>query len=243
MDYDEFRELGFTDREIRVYLALIEIGTSTVGPISKKTRLQPAKVYETIERLKDKGLVSYIVISKTKHFKAADPGEILNLLDERKQKFKRIVEELRAKQKFAESKQTAIVHEGYKSFAALLNRIADMLDKGDYYYAFAFKQEYNDPVFSNLFRVFHEKLVAKGVDDRLIGHKQFRKPILKTFERNRQLKIRFTTSLWPTVIIMFRDRVVHLTWGERPTAVEVISEQIHKQYREFFLEVWKTAKA
>ena len=62
MDSELFKEIGFTEREIKVYFALIELGTSTVGPISKKTKLQPAKVYETIDKLKEKGLVSYIVV-------------------------------------------------------------------------------------------------------------------------------------------------------------------------------------
>jgi sugar-specific transcriptional regulator TrmB len=242
MEPDLFKEIGFTEREVKVYLALIELGTSTVGPISKKTKLQPSKVYETIERLKEKGLVSFIVISKTKHFQASDPKEILNLLDEKKRRFTSIVAELRKKQRFVGSKQIAVVHEGYKGFQAVLNRIADTLKKGDYYYAFAFKGEYTNPVFSNLFRTFHEKLVAKGVDDRLIGHVKFKKPILKTFEGNKGFKIRFTGELWPTVVIMFKDEVVHLLWGERPTAIEITSEQIHAHYRDFFLQIWKSAK-
>lgn len=242
MEYDEFKEIGFTDREIRVYLALIELGTSTVGPLSKKTRLQPSKIYETIEKLKDRGLVSYIIVSKTKHFRASDPKEILTLLEEKKQRFKHIVEELEEKQKFSGKKQTAIVHEGYKSFKALLNRIADTLDKKDYYYAFAFKQEYNDPVFSNLFKNFHFKLTENGVDDRIIGHISFKNPIKETFKTNKKIKIHFTENLWPTVVVMFRDRTIHYLWGERPTAIEIISETINKENKDFFLEIWKKSK-
>ena len=38
------RELGFTDGEIKVYFALFELGETTVGPISKKSRVTHAKV-------------------------------------------------------------------------------------------------------------------------------------------------------------------------------------------------------
>ncbi len=241
MDYDTFKELGFTDREIKVYLALIELGTSTVGPISKKTKLAPSKVYETIEKLKEKGLVSFIVISKTKHFQASDPNEIINLIEEKKRRFKSIVEELRTKQKFAESKQVAIVHEGYKSVHAMFNWIADILQKGDYYYAFAFKEEYYNPATSSLLRNFHIKLEEKKVDDRLIGHVSVKKAIKETFKDNKNFKIRFVKQFWPSVILIYKDRTVHAIWGERPTAIEIISEQINQQHKEFFLEVWKTA--
>jgi HTH-type transcriptional regulator, sugar sensing transcriptional regulator len=97
-----FKELGFTEREIKVYLALIELGSSTIGPICSKTKLQASKVYETLDKLQEKGLVSFTIVSKTKHFQSSDPTEILNMLDERKRQFKEVIVELKEKQKFAE---------------------------------------------------------------------------------------------------------------------------------------------
>ena len=242
MQYNILKELGFTEREIKVYLALIELGSSTVGPISKKTKLQASKVYETIEKLKDKGLVSFIVVSKTKHFRASDPKEILNMIEEKKRKFKTIVGELQEKQKYAGKQQIAIVHEGYKSFNALFNWIADLLDKNDYYYAFAFKEEYHNPATALLLRRFHAKLAEKKVDDRLIGHVSEKKQIKKTFADNKNFKIRFTKNLWPDVVIVFKDRTVHLLWKDKPTAIEIISEHVHEHFRDFFLEIWKNSK-
>jgi len=242
MDYKLFKEIGFTEREIKVYFALIELGTSTVGPISKKTKLQPAKVYETIEKLKEKGLVSHITISKTKHFQAANPKEILEMLDEKKRQFKEVITELEKKQKYAEVKQIAIVHEGFKSFKALFNRIADSLEKEDYYWAFAFKEEYHNPATALFLRKFHAKLAEKKIDDRLLGHTSVRKAIKKTFTGNENFKIKFSSQKSPSVVIMFKNSVVTLLWGERPTAIEMVSDQINKQYKNFFLESWKKAK-
>lgn len=241
-EYNTLRELGFTEREIKVYLALIELGTSTVGPLSKKTRLQPSKVYETIEKLKEKGLASFIVVSKTKHFKASNPKEILNILDEKKRMFKEIVDSLVEKQRFAGSNQIAIIHEGYKSFSALFNSIVDTLGPKDYYYAFAFKDEYYNPSTALFLKKFHERLAEKKVDDRLIGHISVKRVIKKTFHGNDNFKIRFTNNLWPSVIVMYKGRAVHLLWGERPTAIEIISDQVHEQYKNFFLEIWQHSK-
>jgi predicted transcriptional regulator len=183
-DTELFKELGFTEREIKVYLALLELGLTKAGKISAKTKLQHSKVYETLDKLVEKGLVSFIVISKTKHFQAADPKEILNILDERKRRFKDILEELELKQKYAESKQVAIVHEGFNAFKALFNRIADDLQPGKSYWAFAFKEEYNTPAASLFLRKFHEKLAEKKIDDRALGHYSVKKQIKKSFEGN-----------------------------------------------------------
>jgi hypothetical protein len=89
---------------------------------------------------------------------------------------------------------------------------------------------------------FHERLAEKKVDDRLIGYFSVRKIIKKTFAGNNNFKIRFTKNLWPDVVIMFKDRTIHLLWKDRPVAVEIISEHIHTHYKEFFMEIWHSSK-
>ncbi len=242
MDYQLFKEIGFTDREIKVYLALIELGSTTIGPLSNKTRLQPSKVYETLEKLKDKGMISYIVVSKTKHFQASNPKEILEMLDEKKRQFKEVVEELEQKQKFASSQQIAIVHEGYKAFRALFNRIVDEIKKEDYYWAFGFKEGYHEPTLANFFRNLHFNLAEKKIDDRLLGHLSMRKEILKAHGDNHNYKIRFTNHNTPVGVVIIKNKVINMFWGERPTAIEVTSEEMNKQYQNFFLELWNKSK-
>lgn len=241
METEIFRELGFTEREIKVYLALLELGSTTVGPITTKTRLQSAKVYETLDKLKERGLVSYVIVSKTKYFQAADPKEILNLMEERKRRFNEIIEELRLKQKYAKSKQIAVVHEGFKSFKALFNRIADELKGGDDYWAFAFKEEYYTPAASLFLRNFHKILEQKKIQDKLLGHVSVKRTILKTFVGNKNIKLKFTKNDTPLGVIITKNKVINLIWGERPTAIETTSDQIYEQYQKFFLEHWKKA--
>jgi len=242
METEIFRELGFTEREIKVYIALLELGSVTVGPIATKTKLQHSKVYETLDKLMEKGLVSYVVVSKTKHFEASPPKEIMNLIEERKRRFKDIMDELELKQKFSGSKQIAIVHEGFKAFKAMFNRIADELKPKESYWAFAFKNEYYTSTASLFLRNFHQKLEEKKVDDRLLGHNSVRVALKKTFEGNKNIMIRFTPNDTPLGVIIIKNKVINLIWGERPTAIEITSEQIHEQYKLFFQEIWKQAK-
>lgn len=242
IDNQIFKELGFTEREIKVYLALLELGSITIGPISTKTGLQPSKIYETLNKLIEKGLVSYIVISKTKHFKAADPKQILSLIEERRRRFNDILEELESKQKFSESKQIAVVHEGYKAFKALFNRIADEIKPKESYWAFAFKYEYHDETTSLFLRSFHKKLEEKKVDDRALGHIEVKRQIKEAFEGNKNIKLKFTNNETPLGLIIIKNKVISLIWGDRPTAIEITSEQVYEQYKRFFAELWNKAK-
>ena len=243
IDTEIFKELGFTEREIKVYISLLELGLTTTGPLAAKTKLQQSKIYETLEKLIERGLVSYILVSKTKHFQATNPKEILNIIEDKKRRFKMILKELELKQTYSKSKQIAIVHEGFKTFKALFNKIADELKKGDSYWAFAFKNEYYTPTASLFLRSFHKKLEKKKIEDRLLGHSSMKKSIKKTFEGNKNIKLRFSRHNTPLGVIIIKNKVINLVWGKRPTAIEITSEQIHKQYKEFFNEIWAQSKA
>ncbi|MBI2665760.1 hypothetical protein HYX12_04015 [Candidatus Woesearchaeota archaeon] len=50
MDIDLLRNIGLTDSEIKVYLALLELGSSTKGPIVDKSRVASSKIYELLEK-------------------------------------------------------------------------------------------------------------------------------------------------------------------------------------------------
>ena len=94
------RELGFSEREIKIYLALLSLGQTTVGPIAAKTRMQHSKVYQTLEKLIDKGLVSFVIKSKTRHFEAQDPKHILGFIKEKERRFAEILPDLQQMKSF-----------------------------------------------------------------------------------------------------------------------------------------------
>jgi sugar-specific transcriptional regulator TrmB len=242
MDLELFKELGFTEREIKVYRALLELGQVTAGPIASKSKLAHTKVYDTIQRLVDKGLVTYITISKTKHFQAVDPKEILNILDERKRRAEDLVRELEQKVQFAQQKQGATVHEGFKAIKALFNHILINLQKNDSYYAFALKEDYKDSSAPAFLANFHRKLKDKGITDKAIAHNSIRKEILSNYKDNKNIQLRFTSRDLPMGVIILNGKVIQLIWGELPTAIEINSQQVYQQYKIFFESLWKQAK-
>ena len=78
MDIKLLLEAGLTEGEVKVYLALLEIGETTTGPLIKKAKVSASKCYDILERLIQKGLVSSSVKANMKYFSAADPKRILD---------------------------------------------------------------------------------------------------------------------------------------------------------------------
>jgi len=43
-------KIGLTKNQIAVYIALLELGSSTTGPITKSSRLHSSRVYESKQK-------------------------------------------------------------------------------------------------------------------------------------------------------------------------------------------------
>ena len=78
-----FEEMGLAPGERKCYLALLETGLTSAGPLIKRTGMQKSAVYFCLERLLDKGLASFVMRNNIKYFEAARPERLLEYVDER----------------------------------------------------------------------------------------------------------------------------------------------------------------
>ena len=91
------RELGFSKNESRVYLALLEIGSSNVGRVAARSGVYRTNVYDALEGLVKKGLSSFVVKKGVKYFEAINPEALLEILRERESKLVKILPLLKEK--------------------------------------------------------------------------------------------------------------------------------------------------
>lgn len=68
--------IGLTEKEAKVYLSLLELGTKVVSEISQKAKINRVTTYDILEKLKEKGLISSFTKAKVKYFTATDPEVI-----------------------------------------------------------------------------------------------------------------------------------------------------------------------
>lgn len=82
------QEIGFTPGEEKVYLALLAIGNSTSGSIAKHAGVSRSKLYEILERLSKKGMVSHVKRNNILFFSAAHPKRILDHIRKKEEALK-----------------------------------------------------------------------------------------------------------------------------------------------------------
>lgn len=89
-------EVGLQEREIRIYIALLEIGESTVLPIANKSGIKRTYCYDILDDLKKKSLVTYVEKNGRRRYVAEDPKNIEQVLKDRVHRFSEVLPELRS---------------------------------------------------------------------------------------------------------------------------------------------------
>jgi len=95
-----FEQLNFSEKESKVYLALIELGSTKATDIAKKTGLNRTSIYDLLEVLLQKGLISKYRKGSTTLFNTHDPKQLLNYLEREKEENAKKIE--KQKQKVSE---------------------------------------------------------------------------------------------------------------------------------------------
>jgi len=87
-------KIGLTTNEVKVYLALIDLGTTLAGSIARKAKLHRRQTYDALHRLTGKGLASYTIKTGKKHFKPVDPVRIIEIVKDREREIEGILPEI-----------------------------------------------------------------------------------------------------------------------------------------------------
>jgi sugar-specific transcriptional regulator TrmB len=123
MDLQVFLDLGLDEGEARTYLALLELGPSLASSVAKKTEIDRSVVYKKLGKLIDRGFASYHVRENRRYFQAADPAELLDLLEERESRLKELLPDLLSLKKPQPEETKVEIYKGREGAKAVMNDI------------------------------------------------------------------------------------------------------------------------
>lgn len=235
--YDALENLGLTNAEIKVYFALLELGSTKAGDVIRHSGLQNSVVHMTLQKLVEKGLASFIRHGKIKHYQATDPRNIIRWIDEKKLKFEQILPQLIEKQEHVE-RQEAEVFEGFRGFKAMCYKFIEDADPGDEYLFFAFitpSIEVDRQVYA-FYREFAEDRRRRGLVIRGVAH-ETRKSL---FEELRYDTKQIAFVNFPTIqnVSICRNRIIMTPWTDKQVAYLITSHQVATNFRDYFYSIW-----
>jgi sugar-specific transcriptional regulator TrmB len=88
MAVNDLREYGLTNKESKVYLALLELGPSSVTEIAFKSKINRTTAYDILVALEQNGLVSHVGEQKKRTYVAENPDRLVSYLDKKSKEFK-----------------------------------------------------------------------------------------------------------------------------------------------------------
>ncbi len=240
MDISILEDIGLTKAQIKVYLALLEIGETTSGPIIKKSELQNSVVYNALNQLMEEGLVSFILRGKTKYFQAADPKNLVTYIETKKSRLLSILPQLT--QKKEQKQHEAKVFVGWKGVYAAFDSILDELPAGSEYIGFAAgaESQFSDET-KTFFRIYNRKRSDMEYKVKLIANESARKTIEKYEYEPGQKKphYKFVKGISFNGIIIFNDKVLQVAFEDEPVAIIISSRAMAESFRKVFTSYWK----
>src|SRR3989338_2095547 len=114
------QDIGFSKNESKVYLNLLNLGPSQAGTIAEKSKVYRTNVYESLQRLIEKGLVSYIFKGHQKIFQAESPEKILGIIKEKEESFRDVLPQLTINNKLSKIKEKVSIYEGGNGVKAIM---------------------------------------------------------------------------------------------------------------------------
>ncbi|MBT3298158.1 hypothetical protein HN385_04490 [archaeon] len=245
--FGKLKELGFSEGEIKVYLSLFKLGESSVGPISKESKVSHAKVYPILDKLIEKGLVSCIIKEGRKKFNANNPNMLLELLNKKvrdleynKKEIEKIIPSLLAKQKEEELQQYSRVFEGYRGVKGLFLELFTNDNKNEEIFVFGLNESLKEARMMSFFKFYHDLRKKNKIKVRLLLNKNIKRTIEKNYkDMIGNESIKYVNIKFPTGVFIFKDHVINIIADDKKiTAFDLRSKINSEKYKEFFNDIW-----
>lgn len=241
----ELQELGLTENEARIYLALLELGSSTTGPIIKRSGLYRVIVYDTLEKLLKLGLVNYSLQRNRKRFEAEQPKRLLEMVKTKEMRAKSIIHQLRSVHPEKPMEQGALVYEGWRGVqSAQENYFKEMKQGagGEYLMVGASRQLHKK--LDDFFNYFHERRSKLGVSAKLLfneNNRTFGK--LKLKYKSVQIRFMPARMITPSWVSTYKDMVLIGVAEDTPMAFFIKNKAVAESYRQYFYFMWEQGTA
>jgi sugar-specific transcriptional regulator TrmB len=241
METEALEELGLTRNESIVYITLLDLGKAHIGQISEKTRMHRRTIYDCLERLQDRGLVSHIIEGKTRFFIAINPKKLKEIIEYKKAKIDNILPKLFEIAKSSKVKTEVLVNKGKEGLKNILEDVLRTKPKILYSLTSAGKVTEVLPFY---ILHFHEKRAKLNIKlDIIFGKNDRAIKRAKELKKLKLTEVKFIDSKYvaPISIWMYNNKLAFLIWASE-IGILIENKETTDTFKNYFNLLWKLAK-
>ncbi|MAG75339.1 MAG: hypothetical protein CL811_01155 [Colwelliaceae bacterium] len=243
MEIDNLKELGLTDGEIRVYTAVLNLGISGLNKIQEKTGIERRNIYDILNKLIEKGLVSYTLEKRKRTYQLTHPNKLIEEIKLKKEKLNELEIQLPKITDYFESKKPDVRAEVYRGNESIKTLLEESLNYKEQFWIGGNKGV-EETDLKNWFNHWMNKRAkmkivmhdladfGKSLEGLEPNKKQEHK---KKYYLYKQLPRNFNS---PLVIFIFGNKVAQILWGKQSFAFVLESEEIKESFMKYFNYFW-----
>ncbi len=249
MDLSVLKKLGLGDKEIKVYLALLEYGAISVRGLADITNLNRGTVYDLLKKLQEMGLVSYYHQATKQKFVAEEPEKLKELVQEKEKQLKKVkskiyslIPELKSRQDKGGSKPVIKLYEGRSGIKFILSDLLATMgqaeDKEYYVYSAAGVRE-------DVYAAepgFNRKRIKAGLKVKTISLA----PGGGTYGLDARKWLKITSKQPPnaTYMLIYAGKCALISRDNRnnPVGVIIENQMIYETQKTIFKQLWELLK-
>ena len=235
MDKYLLEQIGLSRGEIEVYSILLKIGEASASEIARHTKIARPNVYDYLNKLKEKGLLSFVNKSNKINYFPASPQKILDCLEEKESLIKQELPNLLKIYNQEKKKNVVELWEGVEGYRNLMN---DIIKTAKDFVGWGASDKVKESVPDYIIERYLKERESKKIRARLL----FAEPesVLKTpMSEFKAISKEFVS---PTTTIVYGDRVAVMIYTPVPLIIIIKSPSLAKSYKNYFELLWKMAK-
>jgi len=231
------KTFGLTDKEIKVYIACLGLGSASVYQISQKANLPRSTCYEVLEALAKHGLISSLLKKKVQYYSAEPPETLIYNLRQRTEQLQTIIPQLQVLYGQAETKPQVRFYEGRAAVASILN---EFLNEASEQIAFSSTEEFQ--VIGEVFKKYVDARVKRGIPAKVIMNDSPLAQQLKQSGSNELREVRILPKPYEhhNLIMVWNNKVAIFTLQKSYNVLITESEVVAGFYKMVFQFMWNS---
>ncbi len=239
MDTSQLELLGFTEKEAEVYLVLNQIGSAPASTIARMTRIKRTSVYDILNSLLEKGLITSLQQGKYTYFAIDDVKKIALRQREQLSLAENVVDQLKAESE--RGSNVAVTYyrgvEGYREIYDLILRkapkeILAWVNLDNFHSALDMEYE-EDWTLLRVKQKMHARLLIQDTD----YAKQFKLHDPKSYRETRLVSSK--NNPFEATAFIYEDNVTLFHAGKQITGININHPEIYQLQKSIFELAWQ----
>lgn len=237
---NDLEGLGLNKNEATVYATLHNLGKTKAGEVIKETGLHRNLVYQALEALAGRRLLTKSTTGSVALFSPTDPIHLLDGIREQELTAERVIEELKEKKKIVDQEIT--VYEGAEGMRSFSLKNAESLKPGEFIFVLGsggakFETAMGERALKKYFTTIAKQGGAKVL---MYESQQYSKQMLELASEHDSFEFRvLPVNMTPSAGVVFTNHSVAFHIYEDPIAViEIKNPHLVEAYRNYFELLW-----